>query len=179
MAELVARLLERYALIVDEIKFRERRCVQVGVQIGDRRLVEWVRASLWRLLAQDPETERAAPRCGVYSHEARNERVGLGLWGVESTRALMSRAAKWGVCGVCSLLRVPQDRSTWSLLARGRVGRCTFGLPARERTGQQTPVAAENQPVRCQSAGPRAQCGVESRCGLTGRVVIAAAALAS
>jgi hypothetical protein len=36
-AEMVGRLLERYALTMDEIEVREERCVQVEVQIGGQR----------------------------------------------------------------------------------------------------------------------------------------------
>jgi hypothetical protein len=77
-AEMVGRLLERYALTMDEIDVREARCVQVEVPIGGRRrrpidacvpaIARFCDCKVWRARATPPADMEGDPDLGRPGH---------------------------------------------------------------------------------------------------------------
>jgi hypothetical protein len=77
-AEMVGRLLERYALTMDEIDMREARCVQVEVPIGGRRrrpidacvpaIARFCDCKVWRARATPPADMEGDPDLGRPGH---------------------------------------------------------------------------------------------------------------
>jgi hypothetical protein len=74
-AEMVGRLLERYALSMDEIEVRSARCVQVEVELGSRRrgptegaipaIARFCDCKVWLVPAHRAAADAAQPRPGI------------------------------------------------------------------------------------------------------------------